>query len=200
MGGMCLSRAVLCFALSGAVVWGAAVPTPFEAKGKWGYKDAQGKVVIPARYAAAQEFLPEGIAAVADEKGWAYIDAQGRVLIRPFLFDNGPDYFREGLARFVSGGRFGFFDRHGKVVIPARYAFALPFSEGLAAVCNGCKEVAVGEHKAMRGGQWGYINRQGKLVIPTQYEEAESFENGRARVKLGGQRRHIDPRGAPQPD
>ncbi len=192
----CLLLPVLCGALAGS----AAAPKPFEAQGKWGYRDAKGKVVIPARYEAAQPFLPEGIAAVADKNGWAYIDAQGRVVIRPFLFDNGPDYFREGLARFVTGGEFGFFDRRGKVIIPARFSFALPFSEGLAAVCADCKEVPEGEHKAMRGGKWGYINRQGALVIPAQFEEAGSFEKGRARVKLGGQWRSINPRGILQRD
>lgn len=190
---------MLSLILSGALARGAAAPKPFEAQGKWGYKDAQGKVVIPARYLVAQEFSPEGIAAVADADGWAYIDAQGRVLVRPFLFDNGPDYFRQGLARFLSRGKFGFFDQRGKVVISARYSFALLFSEGLAAVCEGCKEVPEGEHRVMRGGRWGYINRQGTLVIPTQHEEAGSFQQGRARVKLGGQWRWIDPRGAARP-
>ena len=183
--------------LCGALAWGAAAPRPFEAQGKWGYQDGQGKTVIPPRYEVAQPFLPEGIAAVVDASGWAYIDAQGRVVIRPFVFDNGPDYFRQGLARFVAGGKFGFFDRRGRVVIAARFDFALPFSEGLAAVCLGCREVAEGEHKAMRGGQWGFVNRQGELVIAARFQEAESFEKGRARVKVGGQWGYINPRGAP---
>ena len=190
----------LCLVLCGGPAWGAAGLKPFEAQGKWGYRDAQGKVVIAARYEVAQEFLPEGIAAVVDEKGWAYIDLRGRVLIRPFVFDNGPDYFREGLARFVSGGQFGFFDRQAKVVIAARFDFALPFSEGRAAVCSGCREVPQGEHQAVRGGKWGFINRQGELVIPAKFEAAESFEKGRARVELGGQWRHIDAQGALQPE
>ncbi|MBM3748509.1 MAG: WG repeat-containing protein [Acidobacteria bacterium] len=173
--------------------------TAFESKGKWGYKDTRGRIVIPARYEVAQPFLPEGIAAVADQSGWAYIDAQGREVIRPFIFDNGPDYFHEGLARFVAQGRFGFFDRHGKVAIPARFDFALPFAEGLAAFCAGCKEVSEGEHKAMRGGRWGFMDRQGEVVIPAKFEEARGFEKGRARVKLGGRWGFVDPSGAFKP-
>jgi len=177
---------------------GAAL-TAFESKGKWGYQDGRGRIVIPARYDTVQPFLPEGIAAVADQSGWAYIDAQGKVLIRPFIFDNGPDYFHEGLARFVIQGRFGFFDRHGKVVIPARFDFALPFAEGLAAFCTGCKEITEGEHKAVRGGQWGFIDRKGQAVIPAKFEEARGFEKGRARVKLGGRWGFVDRSGAFKP-
>jgi hypothetical protein len=37
---------------------------------------------------------------VVDDDGWAYIDTAGRAVIRPLVVDNGPDYFREGVARF----------------------------------------------------------------------------------------------------
>jgi hypothetical protein len=85
----------------------------FEEDGKWGYKNASGQVVIKPRFHMANDFLPEGIAAVTDDRGWGYIDTKGRVVIRPFVFDNGPDYFREGLARFELRGKFGFFDKKG---------------------------------------------------------------------------------------
>jgi hypothetical protein len=110
----------------------------------------------------AKAFSPEGIAAVVDEEGWAYIDRSGRIVIRPFVFDNGPDYF----------------------------------AEGLAAVCDGCREVAEGEHRGVKGGRWGFINRAGNLVIPLQFEEAGRFKKGRAHVKLGGHWKYVDQNGA----
>lgn len=172
---------------------------PFDRDGKWGYKDNQGKIVIPPRYLAAQEFSKEGIAAVLDETGWAYIDTAGRLVIRPLVVDNGPDYFEEDLARFGRGGKVGFFDRNGKVVIEPKYAFAQPFSEGRAAVCDGCVEKQEGEHRAITGGRWGFIDRRGELVIPLQFDEAGPFEKGRARVRLAGQWRQIDKAGAVAP-
>jgi hypothetical protein len=172
-----------------------AVLAPFEKDGKWGFKDSRGNVVIAPRYQMAQEFSPEGIAAVVDEKGWAYIDAGARVVIRPMAVDNGPDEFSEGLARFRQGGKVGFFDRRGKVAIRPRFAFAQPFSEGRAAVCDGCVEKKEGEHHALRGGRWGYIDSRGQLVIPLQYEEAQPFENGRARVRLGAAWQVVDKSG-----
>ena len=164
---------------------------PFERKGAWGYRDAGGKVVIPPRYQVAQEFSPEGIAAVVDESGWAYINAAGKVVIRPLAVDNGPDYFQEALARFKRAGKIGFFDRSGKVVIQPAFAYAMPFSEGMAAVCEGCVEKQEAEHRSISGGRWGFIDRRGRQVIPLQFEAAGSFQNGRARVKRGGQWRQI---------
>ena len=168
---------------------------PFEEDGVWGYKDSQGEVVIPPRFLLAEEFSPEGLAPVVDDAGWAYIDVEGKVVIRPFVVDNGPDYFSEGLARFTREGKFGFFDEKGKVVIPPKYDFAAPFSEGLAAFCAGCKEEPSGEHRIVKGGKWGFINRQGEIVIPPKFDEVEVYERGRARAKWDGQWHSIDKQG-----
>lgn len=158
-------------------------PVRFERGGKWGYTNGQGEVIIKPRYLLASDFTAGGIAAVVDSGGWLYIDRQGRELLRPFVLDNGPDYFVEDLARFVSNGKIGFFDRRGTAVIPAQFAFALPFSEGRAAVCAGCKLKRDGEHFTPKGGKWGYIDPTGAVIIAIQFEQAESFRNGRARVK-----------------
>jgi hypothetical protein len=79
--------------------------TAFEEGGKWGYRDGKGRVVVQPRFIFANEFSTEGIAAVVDEKGWAYIDRKWNILIRPFVVDNGPDYFKEGLARFTADNK-----------------------------------------------------------------------------------------------
>ncbi len=174
------------------LLFAAAALIPFETGGKWGYRDVRGKVVLAARYEIAQAFSPAGMAAVVDEAGWAYIDTAGRVLIRPLVVDNGPDDFAEELARFRREGKVGFFDRRGKVVIEPRYSFALPFSEGLAAVCEGCTEQPDGEHTKLAGGRWGFIDRRGTLVIPARFDEAAAFEHGRARVRVEGRAGRID--------
>jgi len=169
-----------------------AYPAPFQKGEKWGYRDPGGRTAVEPVFEVALEFSAEGIAAVVDSQGWAYIDPTGRIVLRPVVVDNGPDYFAAGLARFRTGGKVGFFDRKGKVVIPARYGFARPFSEGLAAVCDSCKEVREGEHMVAAGGRWGFINPRGELVIPFQFEDAMSFENGRAKVKEAGSWKYID--------
>jgi len=173
---------------------------PFEKGGKWGYRDTQGKVAIKPKFILAQNFSPEGIAAVIDTAGWGYINRRGAVIIRPFVFDNGPDPFQEGLARFTKKDKFGFFDRTGKVVITPKFDFAAPFHEGLAAFCTGCGKIMIGEHSFWEGGKWGYINRQGNIAITAQFDSVKDFEKGKAQVTHEGKSIYIDNKGMPMPD
>jgi len=171
---------------------------PFEdpATHQWGYKNNAGQVMIAPRFAAANDFSAHGIAAVADQTGWMYIDGTGAVLIRPLPFDNGPDYFSDGLARFTEAGKVGFFDKRGRVSIGARFDFALPFSEGLAAFCQGCSQRQEGEHRSVAGGTWGFIDKKGTIVIAPRFTKAEPFKQGRARVLQQSGWAFIDTHGA----
>jgi hypothetical protein len=170
---------------------------PFEKEDKWGYRDAQGKVVIPPTFIAAEDFSPEGIAAVIDDAGWGYINRRGTIIIRPFIIDNGPDPFQEGLARFTKGNKFGFFNRRGRIVIKPKFDFAAPFQEGLAAFCRGCVKKMIGEHGFWEGGKWGYINRKGNIVINAQFDSATNFEKGQAEVVREGKSIYINKKGMP---
>lgn len=167
----------------------------FEKGGKWGYKNASGEIVIQPQFDMAYDFSQYGIAAVVDDKGWVYIDERGNIIIRPFVIDNGPDYFAEGLARFRMGKKFGFFDQKGKIIIAPQFDFAFPFHEGLAAICIGCKETPEGEYRYVKGGRWGYIDKRGTMVIPARFEEGGTFEKGKAEVKWNGKKVFIDRRG-----
>ena len=71
--------------------------------------------------------------------------------------------------------KYGFKDDAGRTVIPAVYDFALPFSEGLAAVCSGGR---------MGYGKTGFINENGDTVIDFIYDGARSFSEGLAQVEL----------------
>ena len=166
------------------------------ATGFWGYRDARGAVVIAPRFIVAQDFSAHGIAAVADAAGWKFIGQRGEVLVpQPYLVDNGPDPFQEGLARFVEAGRIGFFDARGRVVIPARFVYVAPFAEGRAAFCEGCREQVEGEHRTVLGGRWGFIDRRGKTVIHPRYAAAEPFAQGRAQVLQEGRWVVVDRQG-----
>lgn len=153
---------------------------------RWGYKDAGGAVVIAPRFVVAEAFSAHGLAAVADDTGWHYINAAGETVIRPFVFDNGPDPFREGLARFVEGGRFGFFDERGTVVVPAQFDFATSFDQGRAAFCLGCWAHHDGEHTFYQGGRWGFLHHLGNTILAAQFEEAGRMANDNFRMTLDG--------------
>ncbi len=180
--------ALLLFIISPIVCVASELPIPIERDGKWGYFDDKGRELISPQFVIANEFSAEKIAAVADEKGWAYIDTRGRILIRPLIVDNGPDPFREGVARFSVSGKFGYFDIKGKVVIEPKFSFGRQFSEGLAAVCFECVKVYDGEHWSMQGGKWGYINRLGELVVPFKFDSIEDFREGSAQATTNGKR------------
>lgn len=168
---------------------------PVEVDGKWGYFDQNGKVVIDPIYFMALPFNTGGIAAVVDDSGWVYINSNGLNLLRPFIVDNGPDYFVEGLARFIKNDRIGVFDQSGKVVIQAQFNFIQPFSEGLAGFCNDCRQIKEGEYHRISEGKWGYIDRRGNVVIAAKYDLIKPFLNGKAEVKINKLRYHIDHKG-----
>lgn len=81
------------------------------------------------------------------------------------FFDNGPDYFEEGVARFISPeGKTGYINQDLQVVIPAVHDFASPFHEGKAYFCDGCKSVSEGEHQKIIDGNWGEMAKNGKTL------------------------------------
>jgi hypothetical protein len=158
---------------------------PFEENNKWGYKNKTGRIIIEAKFQVANPFNRYGIATVVDDHGWVYINRNGEYLLRPYVIDNGPDYISEGLIRFVVNRKIGFMNEYGVQVIPATFDFVSPFSEGLAAFCTGCSEIAQGEYHRFDGGKWGYINKTGEIVVAPEYDSAGSFKDGKAEVVKG---------------
>jgi hypothetical protein len=86
---------------------------------------------------------------------------------------------------FIRNKKFGYIDRNGKIVIPARFDRAENFSDDLARVTIGKK--------------CGFIDRNGKIVIPARFDEyrVRDFSEGLARVEMeiGGKKGFIDRKG-----
>lgn len=144
--------------------------TAFEEDGKYGYKDQNGKVVVSPQYSIAFDYREPGVAFAFGEKGWVCIDQESKILLNVIPFDNGPDEFSEGLARFSENGKVGFFDSSCKKVIAADFDFAFPFEKGYSVVCKGCQSVAYGEHSVIEGGLYGVIDPSGKIRIGIEYD------------------------------
>jgi tetratricopeptide (TPR) repeat protein len=89
--------------------------------------------------------------------------------------------FSEGLAAVSksaessSGGKWGFIDEKGTLVIPMIYGEVGDFSDGLALI-------AIGEYPNTK---YGYIDKTGKTVIPAIYDNARPFSEGLAAVAIG---------------
>ncbi len=128
-----------------------------------------GSVVLePATMAALARSGRELEAAVVGDALY-YVRSDGR-MARTVWFDNGADYFVEGLARTTRDGRIGFMDATLVVRIPPKWDFAFPFNGGVAVVCQECREQKVGEHSEVVGGLWGYIDTDGTEVVPVRFE------------------------------
>lgn len=130
---------------------------------------ADGSLLVQPRHLSRMLFDEHGLATVhVAEFGVAYVTRDGTAAwMHPF--DNGADYFVEGLARTVKGSRIGFVDTSLETVIEPVWDFAFPFEDGLAIVCEGCEPAPASEHdehSEILGGRWGYINRAGEVVVP----------------------------------
>lgn len=88
-----------------------------------------------------------------------------------FTSDIESEPFNFGLMKYKVPGKelYGFINMKGKIAIPAKYQYALAFSDGLALV----KE----------NGKFGYINTDGSIAIPMQYNDGTHFINGTSTVK-----------------
>ena len=132
----------------------------------YAYVSAAGDTVIPfGRYAMAATERFDKVALVLQPGGnWVGIDRQERVLFRPFIFDNGPDYPAEGVLRIVNAaGLIGYADTAtGRVVLPPQYEAAFPFEHGRARVGSRCRLVQEGEHWYWDCATWQSIDHQGR--------------------------------------
>ncbi|WP_374330347.1 WG repeat-containing protein [Soonwooa sp.] len=122
---------------------------------KVGAKTESGKIIVPAKFSNYgnydfKEPIEEAtIEFIGTEKAKDYssklplmpagevYDRHGKFLYYPQWFDNGVDYYEEGLRRYVDGNKVGFADKDGKLTIPAQWDFAEPFQYGYAKVYVG---------------------------------------------------------------
>lgn len=80
------------------------------------------------------------------------------------------------------GGKFGYINTKGEVVIQPQFSQAWFFSEGLAVAC-------------IESGKCGYIDETGKFVINPQFEFAGRFSEGLAAVIAEGKLAYVDKTG-----
>lgn len=137
----------------------------YEDGSYFGYKNKEGKIIIPAKYLVAEDIFYK--TAFVYEDGWKLIDRKENILLIPFIYDNGPDYVVEGVFRFVENKKMGFATPEGRIVIPAKFDFVTPFENKIAQYhIGGYKEYTPDkEHWFWTGSkEIGYINLFGEKV------------------------------------
>lgn len=113
------------------------------------------------------KFNQDGLAEIhVKALGCYWINRRGKAR-KTHCFDNGSDYFVEGLTRYVAAnGKFGFMNKSLDIAIPPKFDFVFPFQGGRAQFCQGCKNEQQNEHSSMVGGTWGFIDKKGKIIVP----------------------------------
>ena len=86
--------------------------------------------------------------------------------------------FKEFIASFKSGKKWGYVNSEGIIIIKPKFEIAGLFSEGNARVNINQK--------------WGYIDNQGNLIIHYIYDTASDFINNKAVVSINKQLKLID--------
>jgi hypothetical protein len=161
---------------------------------KYGCIDVNGKIVIPPRFDYIYEFK-NGLAEITlDRLEKGKIDKTGKIVTAPSspqptpLADGKPPQSEgNSLTRIEEGGKYGYQDRSGKIVIPTQFDFAAEiFVEDMA-------WVEVKNHV-------GYINKQGKTIVSPQFDYLSgfgtgNFDGGLARVCLNRKCGYIDKTG-----
>lgn len=157
-------------------------------KGKYGFIDKTGKVIVPAQYERAGEFS-EGLASLLTDKGYGFIDVSGQFVIKPAYSD--VENFVDGIAAVIAPAaaepsryRKTYIDKTGKVVLDLGAGdeyYLSSFSEGLTV--------------RFSGKQAGFIDKTGKFVIEPKFDMAFNFSEGLAQVRIGRKYGYIDKSG-----
>jgi hypothetical protein len=172
-----------------------------------GVIDSTGKYVIEPKYDTIAGFS-EGRAAVSDGEGFRVIDESGKILTaKAYDF---VDQYQEGRAKYTDRPSeneylYGYLDREGREIIPAKYMSAYDFKNGKAVVKLAEGQFAlidtngnmlqrynfnfVGDQgdgllafKESEEGKFGYIDEAGRVVIPPAFTGAQPFTAQRAIV------------------
>ena len=140
---------------------------PVGLKGKKGFIDKTGNIVIPFRYKDAGNFH-DGLAAVKEGRRWGYIDRTGKMII-PLQYEEVFE-FGDGLAPVKKNGKWMVIDHTGSVKLETDYNYIFPFHEGVAKV-----EV---KDKNKRLESYNLIDTAGNLLFKKNYVSMDNFSEG----------------------
>ena len=125
-------------------------------KGKIGWCNRKGKVVIKAKYEDIAGFGNEKLSGYSISNGkYGFIDRKGKIKINA-KYDNA-SYFYEGKAFIKKDGKWGIINEEGDIIAEPQFEVILP---------------PIGKVLfAKSGGKYGIINDEGKYIVNPKYDE-----------------------------
>lgn len=149
-------------------------------KGKYGYMDTQGQVIIPPLYDVAHDFSDGcAIVGMANREGciaYQVIDKEGKVLQTIQTSNCQVDkQFKDGLLLLYNPGnhRFSYLNRQGEtaILLPKEVTIADAFEQGYATF------------KTASG--YGLLSKKGEVLIAPGYEKIHVVSPNRVAVQTG---------------
>lgn len=143
-----------------------------KARGLWGYKDENGKIVIPAKFKSCPWRFDETITDVrlSNDKV-AFIDRKGKILVTFKSIDN---YFTSAGNVKIKGdnGKYGIYNK-------SKLTFTLaPIYDEVTIYGDNTNMFPV-----KKDGKWGYVKAGGEEVIPFKFKAASTFNSNLAAVQ-----------------
>jgi hypothetical protein len=136
----------------------------------WGFIDRKGELLIEPCYSFTRGFA-HGLAYFELGKVNGFFDRDFKMRFGPTRRRWFQSDFQEGVMGFWEGGRLGFMDTEGRVVIEPRFVASSGFEGGVAWV--------------RVGRLWGLINKKGEFLAEPKFGDCEFFSEGLAWVRIG---------------
>ncbi|MDH5474267.1 MAG: WG repeat-containing protein [Cyclobacteriaceae bacterium] len=156
---------------------------PIEIRGKWGYLNVKGEIVVETIYDYASQY-EKGYGLVRLKKTFGIVDVTGNVIeLDSDVIEVKP--FSEGLAPIrMKNKMYGFVNVYGEIVIEAKFKTVGYFSNGLAWARS-------------KSGNIGYIDKNGGWLINPIFSSAKNFdkESELAKVKIGSTWKFVNKNG-----
>ncbi|MFZ5353661.1 MAG: WG repeat-containing protein [Bacillota bacterium] len=137
----------------------------------YGYMDNKGNIVIKAEYSKAFDFMDGKAVVQTGSGGYRLIDKSGNVIkVLPYKRIG---FASEGLMTYSYeegyGGKTGYIDTNGDIVIRAEFYDPSGFKNGLAVVNTA---------ESFSDGKYGVINKKGEFVIQPLYSYIYELDEG----------------------
>lgn len=139
----------------------------FKQKGKWGFMDIDGNIVIAPVYGNVGEFS-EGMARVKIGRYWGFIDTTGTTIIEPEFLR--AEDFECGMAAVGNGREWNFIEKSGKKAMKQTFSRIGTFMGGKAIV------------KDEKANLWGVVDTLGNWILDPVYDEI-TYHEGFYRVR-----------------
>jgi hypothetical protein len=151
-----------------------------EERGKFGFLDYTGEVVIPVNLEYAWLYSEnEALASFRHEGKWGFLDVDGNVAIEP-QFEYVSQY-SDNIAAVKLNEKFGFIDKLGRWVIENQFDHVWDAKENCVGVCNDSK--------------WGFFTTKGDLIVDCCFDLCDAFYEGLSIIKTKGKFGFVDTKG-----